>query len=382
MPTRTTGAQMDTNHDPAGVDAAVEKGLRAALWLVRGISGRAIAAAAASFGSLEAACAAPREALAAAMGLGPGGTKQLLAAPDDLLSWARSHVSQVAARGGRLLLRGDDSYPDLGTLADPPEAIWLRGAMALASDGCLDAVAIVGARRADLGAARLALGFGASVAAAGFAVVSGGALGVDAAAHQGALDAGGRTVAILGSGVLRPLPASNRRLFSRMLASGGGLVSELPPLEPARAEHFPRRNRLIAAVARAVVVVRAAAGSGSLYTARAMRALGRPVYVVPAPELGPASAGGEALLADGAIAVRTPAELVDALTGRQTEAERTLDPLEGRILAAMDPLPAGVAEVAGMLGMSASEVSRIVAGACARGLARPAGPGRFVAVRS
>ncbi len=360
-----------------------ERLLRVALWSIRGISARAIDGAIAAFGSLEEACRQPRPALAEAMGLRPGGRGQLLAAPADLAGWSADRERGSAARGGRHLLRGDDGYPDLGTLGDPPEVLWLRGELGgagtLGADGLPRAVAVVGARRADPGAIRMARCFGAALAGAGYTVVSGGALGIDAAAHEGALEGGGPTVAVLGSGILRPLPASNRRLFARMLVAGGGLVSELPAEEPARAEHFPRRNRLIAAMARAVVVVRAGAGSGSLYTATAMSAQRRAIFVLPA-DPGEAAAGGEALLAAGALPVRSPAELLERLGGevRRSRGGPPLDAEDGRLLAAIDRQPSGVAEVAARLGAPLGDVAARLADLCARGLARPAGPGRFI----
>ncbi|HWV38824.1 MAG TPA: DNA-processing protein DprA [Vulgatibacter sp.] len=357
-----------------------ERCARLALWSIRGLSSRSIAAAAAAFGSTLAACRAPREALADALDLGAGARARLLAASEDLVALGAALRAQVAARGGRFLLRGEEGYPDFGGLVDPPEALWVRGDLAGAggtgADGLPPAVAVVGARKADPGAIHLARRFGASLAAAGYTVVSGGALGVDAAAHDGANEAGGATLAVLGSGLLRPLPARNRRLFGRMLAGKGGLASELPPLEGARAEHFPRRNRLIAALARAVVVVRAAAGSGSLYTARAAVSLGRPVFVVPAPDLGPAAAGGEALLAEGAAAVRSVEELLPALRGEAVNAA----PAKGSdaVLDALGLLPASVVEVAAAAGLDQAEVARRLAALCAKGLVRPAGPGRFL----
>ncbi|HEY0839066.1 MAG TPA: DNA-processing protein DprA [Vulgatibacter sp.] len=358
-----------------------ERFARLALWSIRGLSSRAISSAAAVWGSAERACLRPRAALAEALGANEGTRARLLEAPEDLAAWGRALAEQVAARGGAFVLRGEEGYPDLGSLPDPPEALWLRGTLGdggrIGAGGLPGAVAIVGARKADPGAIHLARRLAASLAAADFTVISGGALGVDAAAHDGALEAGGATVAVLGSGVLRPLPARNRRLFGRMLAGGGGLASELPPFEGARAEHFPRRNRLIAALSRAVVVVRAAAGSGSLHTARYMKAQGRPVFVVPAPELGPAAAGGQSLLEEGAIPIRDAGELLAALRGepaRFTAAGDGEDP----VLEAVGLLPASVVEVAHATGLDQDAVARRLAALCAQGHVRAAGPGRFL----
>jgi len=353
-----------------------ERLLRMALWMVRGISGRAIATAIEAHGSLEQACALPREELAACMELKAGGRAQLLAAPEDLVAFGRGWMERLLKRGGRAILRGDPAYPDLGTLADPPEVLFCRGE--LGGAGTREAVAVVGARRADLAAIRQARQMGAALAEAGYTVVSGGALGVDRAAHEGALAAGGKTVAVLGSGVLLPLPASNRRLFSKILAGGGALISELPPTESARAEHFPRRNRLIAGLSRAALVVRAASGSGSLYTARATQAQGRELFVVPAPEAGEAAAGGEALLAEGAQAVRDPDELLAALRGEARRRPEEASSPEGRILAAISLIPGSVAEVASQAKLTQGEAGVLLASLCVKGLAKPAGPGRFI----
>lgn len=358
----------------------LERELEAALWTVRGISARAIDAALAAYGSLAEACALPRGELADVMGLKAGGRANLQQAPADLVGWIRGVRAQVEGRGGRLLVRGDPDFPDFGSLVDPPAALWCRGS--LAGAGLLDAggesraVSIVGTRKADLAAVRLAKGFAIGLVREGFTVVSGGALGTDGAAHQGALEGGGPTVAVLGSGVLRPLPARNRRIFARLLDTGGGLVSELPPLEGARAEHFPRRNRLIAGLARALVVVRAAAGSGTLHTARAARALGREIFVVPAPELGAAAAGGEELLAAGATPVRSPDELLAALAGRKIKGEEGGGDDE-RILAALSYLPASVAELAAQTGLASGVVAQRVTALCVAGKVASAGPGRF-----
>src|SRR5690606_23288441 len=224
-----------------------------------------------------------------------------------------------------------------------------------AEDGLPRGVAVVGSRRANPAALRLARRVGYEVARAGFSVVSGGAFGVDAEAHRGALDAGGHTVAVLGSGVLLPLPSRNRRLFGEILDGGGALASELPPWENARPEFFPRRNRLIAALSRAVVVVRASEGSGSLHTARAARALGRPVYVFIDEEAG--NSGVRTLLKDEAIPVRSEAELLEALQGRPPGGGGRGEGEEARILEALDGPPITVAEIAARLSLPHERVA-------------------------
>ncbi|WP_373048278.1 DNA-processing protein DprA [Vulgatibacter sp.] len=361
-----------------------ERALRIALWMVRGISAQAIDRIAGQ--DFVGTCLGDRRALAEAMALREGGREALLAAPPDLAAWAAAQEAALRSRGGRFVLRGEAGYPHLGTLDDRPEVLSVRGDLCGAGGGALPrAVAVIGSRRADPGTVGLARRFGAALARAGFTVVSGGALGIDAAAHEGALEAGGETVAVLGSGLLRPTPARNRGLFARILAAGGGLCSELPPGEGAMKWHFPRRNRLVAALARAVVVVRAAAGSGCFHTVDAAHRLGRQVIAVPAPAVGARNAYGEALLrGEGDRPPASPAGDVDellALFGRQRErpVAAGLEPEEQQVLSALGEAPAPLGAIAAAVGIEAGVAARILARLCARGLARAAGPGRFAA---
>lgn len=312
------------------------------------------------------------------MGLRPSAARRLLETPDDLLGWARGVADELHARGGRILWRGDPDGPDYGPLRDPPEALFLRGSLGRAG-GAPDggrAVAVVGSRKAHPAALRLARRIGFALAREGQTVVSGGAFGVDAEAHRGALDAGGHTLAVLGSGVLLPLPRRNRRLFGEILEAGGGLASELPPREPARPEFFPRRNRLVAALSRAVVVVRASETSGSLHTARAALELGRPVYVFSTRDA--SNAGARILLSEGAIAVEDEAELLDRLRGGGGRREGA-DGEDDRVLEALEGPPVTVAELSFRLGMEPERVAAIVARLCRLGRAGFSGPGRFAA---
>lgn len=178
----------------------------------------------------------------------------------------------AAALHPSLLRRGEPGYPSgLEQLSDPPACLRVAGTLP-----SLPGVAIVGARAALAGSTTLARTLGNGLARAGIAVVSGGALGVDAAAHEGALEAGGTTVAVLGSALDRLYPERNLALFAR-IATSGALLSELEPGTPPRRGNFPRRNRLIAALARAVVVVEAGPRSGALHTAIWARRLRLPL---------------------------------------------------------------------------------------------------------
>jgi DNA processing protein len=221
-----------------------------------------------------------------------------------------------AASGVHALCRCDARYPaPLHDLRDAPAVLYVRGDLgrldrALASDR----VAVVGARRASEYGLQQARGLGRGLAAAGLTVVSGMALGVDAAAHIGALDAGGVTIAVLACGPERPYPASKRRLHAR-IAADGAVVAELPPGTLARRWCFPARNRIIAALAQATVVVEAGERSGSLITAGQAADLGREVAAVPGLVTAPMAVGTNALIADGAQLVRGAHDVLELLFG-------------------------------------------------------------------
>ncbi|HOX45216.1 MAG TPA: DNA-processing protein DprA [Myxococcota bacterium] len=215
---------------------------------------------------------------------------------------------KAAADTPRVLTPGQPGFPpELAALRDAPACLWLRGELPPGPR-----VAVVGARRADAYGLQAAAELGAGLARAGVPVVSGGAAGVDTAALEACLQAGGRPVAVLGTGVDVAYPTGNQALFAR-LAAEGALLSEYPPGSQGLRHHFPERNRLVAALAAAVVVVRAAPRSGSLITARLARAQGRPVLAVPGPAGEELSAGCHALLRQGAQLVEGPADVLGAL---------------------------------------------------------------------
>lgn len=219
--------------------------------------------------------------------------------------------------GGTVLVPEDPRWPsaldDLGPQA--PFCLWVRGAADLA--GLLTrAVAVIGARACTAYGEHVTAQLAGGVADAGWTVVSGGAYGIDAVAHRAALAAQGRTVAILAGGVDRLYPAGNARLLHEIAASGGALVSEVPPGSVPSKARFLQRNRLIAAAAQATVVVEAAWRSGALSTAGHAANLLRPVGAVPGPVTSAASAGCHRLLRDGAAVCVTDAPEVLELVGR------------------------------------------------------------------
>ena len=233
-------------------------------------------------------------------------------------------TARLRALGLRLLVPGDEGWPLDATPPDPPCA-WLFVA-GPAPPQAMASVAVVGGRRASPLRRAAARSIGAGLARAGWCVVSGGAVGVDAAAHAGAVDAGGRTLVVLGCGLDVPYPRANTGLFARVLAGGGTLTSEHPPGAQPRAANFLPRNRLIAALSAALVVVEAAEDSGSLSTARAAgsRGVGH-VLVLPGAPWDPGAAGCNQLIRDGATLVRSLTDILEELgatvTGGTTAGE-------------------------------------------------------------
>lgn len=208
------------------------------------------------------------------------------------------------------LVLGGPGYPEpLATIHDPPEGLFCRGRSDLLGR---TAVAIVGARKATGLGLRMAENLGAELAVREVVVVSGLAVGIDAAAHRGALSVGGDTVAVLGGGLDVAVPYENRRL-SRKIAERGCLLTEYPPGASARRWTFPHRNRIIAGLSRIVIVVEGGSRSGALITARLAAEAGREVMAVPAHPMVSTAAAPNRLLALGARPARTVDDVLDEL---------------------------------------------------------------------
>jgi DNA processing protein len=213
--------------------------------------------------------------------------------------------------GGRLVRWTDADYPiNLRQIADPPPYFFLRGTLIADNPKC---VAVVGARAASDAGRRMAQRLGLELAAKGFTVVSGLARGIDAEAHQGALEVQGTTIAILGSGVDVIYPPENRKLAETILETGGALISELPMGTPPIAENFPARNRLISGMCLGVVIVEAAEKSGSLITARMALEQNRQVFAVPGSPLNGKTRGSNRLIKDGARLVDCVEDVLEEL---------------------------------------------------------------------
>jgi DNA processing protein len=209
----------------------------------------------------------------------------------------------------QLIQPESDGYPIGLTDLEEPPPIWVLGSLREAPG-----VAVVGTRRCTRYGVDLAEAFGAVIARAGWTTVSGLARGIDTAAHRGCLHLSGHAVAVLGSGVDHCYPAENRPMYDRIVETGGAVVSEYPPGTPPDRWRFPARNRIIAAVSAAVVVVEAAVTGGALITARLGAELGRPVFVVPGDVDRKMSEGCNRLIRDGAHPVLGSEDLIDELS--------------------------------------------------------------------
>jgi len=301
--------------------------------------------------------------------------------------------ASLQACDARMVVPGSKEYPPaLGDLADPPAALFVRGRpLGPASDQAPAArVAVVGARRCSSLGQEVATQIGGGLARSGVGVVSGAAMGIDAAAHEGALRAGGHTIAVLGCGIDEAYPPRNRGLIERIAASGT-VISEYPPGVPAEPFRFPARNRIIAALAEAVVVVEGARGSGSLITADHALDLGRAVYAVPGPVTSPLSEVPLALIRDGAGMIRGADDLlvdlgrIDPAAGPHGGPDGTADrpgvvdpPLAGlshteREVLAVLAGPTLPDDVARSLGWQLSDVIPVLVGLELRGLVRNVG---------
>ncbi|MBY0497886.1 MAG: DNA-processing protein DprA [Cyanobacteria bacterium] len=222
---------------------------------------------------------------------------------------------------------GTSEYPQLlAQIADPPECMWIDGDRAAFSS---IGVAVIGARAASQEGLTAAYEIAFDLARAGIVVISGGARGVDSAAHKGALDGGGKTIAVLGTGIDVVYPPENSALFDR-IRSSGLIVTEFTRGSAPEDWHFPRRNRIISGLSRAVVVVEARERSGSLITARLATDQGRDVMAVPGSIIGGRNKGANALLKDGAKLVDSAVDILQELGIDTSLCRRTLDGGGGR----------------------------------------------------
>jgi DNA processing protein len=259
-----------------------------------------------TFGTAAGILEAGRKGLFRLPGAGPGVRKSLagLRAEEAFAG----EMAMARQKGVDIVTLFDAAYPaSLLEVPDPPPVLYVRGTL-LPADSA--AVAIVGSRAATAYGKVTAGRLAGDLASCGLTVVSGLARGVDSCAHRGALEAGGRTIAVLGSGLDRPYPPENRSLIEE-IASSGAVVSEFPFATIPDKRNFPERNRTISGLARGVVVVEAAARSGALITAGCALDQGREVFAVPGNVTSPLSAGPNALLRDGARLVESARDILE-----------------------------------------------------------------------
>ena len=237
-------------------------------------------------------------------------------------SLLEQELNYIEKSGVSWITRYEQGYPYLlSGIPIPPAVLYYQGAP---FDDSQLAVALVGSRQSNAYGIRVVKKLVPELVAHGCTIVSGGALGIDSAAHQETLAQGGKTIVILGSGLLRPFPASNKKLFAQVCEQGGTIVSAFPLTMEAFAGNFPARNRIISGLSRGCVVVQAAAKSGALITARYALEQGRDVFAVPGAIDDPLSAGCHALLRQGAVCVTNAQDILGEWSLIEQKAEVTL----------------------------------------------------------
>lgn len=268
-------------------------------------------------------------------------------AVDRSLAWA-------SEPGQHIICLADDSYPPaLLEIPDPPSVLYVRGKLELLKT---PGIAIVGSRNATPQGVQTAEAFARALAGKGLCIISGLALGIDAAAHRGALAASGTTVAVIGTGADRIYPPRNKDL-ALAIAERGVIVSEFPLGTPALAANFPRRNRIISGLARGVLVVEAAPESGSLITARLAAEQGREVFAIPGSIHSPVARGCHKLIKQGAKLVETAQDVLDELGHFENEPVNSPASTDDNpILAALGYDPSGLDEIAERTGLSADQL--------------------------
>ncbi len=225
---------------------------------------------------------------------------------------AKKNYDIAAKYGYSIVTYIDKLYPEkLKNISNPPSVLYVNGDARILSDTVF--AGIVGARKSDMYGTRMAEGIALEIGQTGAGVISGGARGIDSAAHRGALRAKALTVAVLGCGLDVCYPPENKKLFNDIVSSGGAVVSEFPFGMDALAHNFPQRNRIIAALSTALVVVRAAHRSGSLITASRALDMGVSVFAVPGNIDDNLSSGTNALIRDGANILLSPIDVIDEL---------------------------------------------------------------------
>lgn len=265
-----------------------------------------------AFGSASAAISAPASAWRS---LGFSNECAQARRSPEVRDGAHAAMAWLDRPGQHLLMWDDPNYPALlAEIPDAPPLLFVAGDPLILQRPQLG---MVGSRRASKPALDTATAFARSLAGAGFVITSGLALGIDGAAHQGALDVGGQTIGVLGTGIENFYPQRHRQLAAAMCAQGSAVVSEFPLDAAPQSANFPRRNRIISGLSLGVLVVEASVRSGSLITARLAAEQGREVYAIPGSIHHPGARGCHQLIRDGAVLVETVEHILEALRGWQ-----------------------------------------------------------------
>lgn len=334
------------------------------LTLVPGVGPLTMRALLDHFGSASRVLDASSSALRAVPGVGPKLAGAIGRARRDLDP--AEELALCRSGGVGLLVAGQDSYPEtLSDIPDPPPLLYARGEF---TPGDALAIAVVGSRRCTPYGLRIAERLGQSLARVGLTVVSGLARGIDAAAHRGAMAAGGRTIAVLANGLGSIYPPEHEELAQEIAASGV-VLSEMPIRQPPLAALFPQRNRIISGLCLGVVVVEATPRSGSLSTARHAIEQNREVFAVPGPVDSLPSRGCHQLIRDGARLVETVDDILEELGPLVREvkpsgnavpvrhpAELALNDNERSLLGQLGDTPKGVDDLIGLTHMSAQQI--------------------------
>lgn len=292
--------------------------------------------------------------------------------------------NQIQSKEIQVLTWLDEAYPQrLKEIEQPPPVLYLRGELSTEDDW---AVAIVGSRKVTPYGRQVTEQIASFLAANGITVVSGLARGVDAIAHKAALNAGGRTFAVLGSGVDRTYPPENRALAEQIFEQGA-VLSDYAPGTPPEASNFPPRNRIISGLSMAVVVVEAGETSGALITADFAAEQGREIFAVPGNILAPQSKGTNKLIQKGALPLLSANDIMQTLNltrvGQHKAARKALpaDEVEAKLLNAMSDEPQHVDEIRNQTGLPVEKVSATLVMMELKGMVRQVGNMQYVAVR-
>ncbi len=349
--------------------------------LVKGIGAVRFQALMKYFGDPQLAWGAPSDALRAA-----GLSDKII----ENLNTVRSSVDldqvweQIELKGISVLIQSDEKYPErLNEIDQPPPVLYLQGELN-ANDAW--AIAIVGTRRVTAYGRQVAEEIAGTLARNGLTIVSGLARGVDSIAHQAALDAGGRTIAVLGSGIDRIYPPENRQLAQKIRADGA-LISEYFPGTAPEASNFPQRNRLISGLSLAVIVIEAGHTSGALITASFAADQGREVFAVPGNINSPNSVGTNRLILNGAHPLLAAEQVLETLDLRRVPEHQTArvvlpgDAVEAQLLETIGEEPLHIDEITSRTEIPIEKVTATLALMELKGMVRQVGGMQYIAFR-